>query len=653
MKRFLSTLLALALIISLVPAAFADDAATETGMEYSGITVKYDFTKFEGAAVDYSVRDEVKSYDTTYGFWKFRTRGGKGTTTRPVAVKDLTTYPCIYVQARTNASGGVITFEETDFVAFEVNVPKTGKYDVSVNNVLDGRNGGTIGVWILPGETKDNEIKGLLTEDTMFKNKSFDFMNEKKLGKVTSAAEEVIEFGDYDFKAGNYIFVYKVLKGNTCDKNSTEVYESTNGDMYLRGITLTGGTGAVYIPMYAPLTITDDTATVANTVVMSDTTAQTLDNTFTVTYDSSNKAVATVAGNGKITKLSNGKTEITATVAKNGGVAMSTVAYEVTDVVDETPKYTTAAFSAVTNVDGYDVDVTVDGASDENKVISTERGSAIVATAPEIPGYKFVGWKRGSYENPVFVSNENPLRMTLLTNTFVTAAYILETYEEEAKVEYYNQNGDYIATLAPSVDAPTPDSITGYTFEEGNWFIGENTKLDLANVTKLTRAVARHTPNASVGTATVNGSPKTDKIAFDSEIVLSATAQGFTSWMRDGKVVSYNLDYTYYLWDDTTITESTDVIPETAYSNGKRLPLIVIENGNGGAYMIEYDKADFEIVEVGILFGTGDITVDSCTAKYTSQRNSDHGQFTAKSSGNARGYLIYNDNGTYRVIYAN
>ena len=69
--------------------------------------------------------------------------------------------------------------------------------------------------------------------------------------------------------------------------------------------------------------------------------------------------------------------------------------------------------------------------------------------------------------------------------------------------------------------------------------------------------------------------------------------------------------------------------------------------------MIEYDKADFEIVEVGILFSTtGDPTVDSCNAKYTSQRNSAHGQFTAKASGTAKGYLIYKDGDAYKVIYA-
>ncbi len=316
----------------------------------------------------------------------------------------------------------------------------------------------------------------------------------------------------------------------------------------------------------------------------------------------------------------------------------------------------TAVFSAATNVLDNDVVVTVDGIANENKIISAPRGSAISATAPEISGYKFVGWKRGSNnENDdykSYISDKNPLEMSLLTNTFVTACYVEDDYEAQAMVEYYNQNGDYIATKSKDEAAPTPGAITGFTFEEGNWFIGENTKLDLEAVTSLTRAVARHTPNANAGKATVNGTPVSDKTAFDSAITPVAT-EGFTAWKRDGKVVSYNQEYTYYLWDDTAITESTEAIPDSAKSGDKKLPLIVLESGNGGAYMIEYDKADFEIVEVGILFTTaGEPTVDSCTAKYTSQRNSAHGQFTAKADGTAKGYLIYKDGDAYKVIYA-
>ena len=73
--------------------------------------------------------------------------------------------------------------------------------------------------------------------------------------------------------------------------------------------------------------------------------------------------------------------------------------------------------------------------------------------------------------------------------------------------------------------------------------------------------------------------------------------------------------------------------------------------------MIEYDAAGKTVIEVGILFGRAGTkpTVESCDGKATSQKTAEHGQFTAKIDDDtavARGYLIYNDAGTYRVIYS-
>ena len=62
------------------------------------------------------------------------------------------------------------------------------------------------------------------------------------------------------------------------------------------------------------------------------------------------------------------------------------------------------------------------------------------------------------------------------------------------------------------------------------------------------------------------------------------------------------------------------------------------------------------IAEVGIIFGE-DAEITSFESKATSKkRGNSQGQFTAMPYDGdgkaARGYLIYNDNGTYRVIYA-
>ena len=85
----------------------------------------------------------------------------------------------------------------------------------------------------------------------------------------------------------------------------------------------------------------------------------------------------------------------------------------------------------------------------------------------------------------------------------------------------------------------------------------------------------------------------------------------------------------------------------------------MLDKAKSGSWMIEYDAGEVgedNILEVGIVFGNADSTptVEVCEEKMSSQRDDfTHGQFAATSDYQvARGYLIYNDNGTYRVIYA-
>ncbi|MBQ2742491.1 MAG: hypothetical protein IJF32_06770, partial [Oscillospiraceae bacterium] len=125
------------------------------------------------------------------------------------------------------------------------------------------------------------------------------------------------------------------------------------------------------------------------------------------------------------------------------------------------------------------------------------------------------------------------------------------------------------------------------------------------------------------------------------------------AWYRDGILVGYGTEYTYNAW------ANVGAITQKKFT--KKAPVVVLDAVmKDSARMIEYDAGDKNVVEVGILFGdTSKIpTVDSCKYKATSAKSgvNVHGQFTAKPADTtytyARGYLIYNDNGTYRVIYA-
>ena len=206
------------------------------------------------------------------------------------------------------------------------------------------------------------------------------------------------------------------------------------------------------------------------------------------------------------------------------------------------------------------------------------------------------------------------------------------------------QNGAYIATKTVdggALELPEQPSLTGFTFD--NWYVNDDSILDVSKLTAaITRAVAQYNANAISGNVTVGGVAETG-IEYNKEI--TKTVSGATLWKRDGKPVAYGETYTYYVWGATDITYETAAVSE-------KEPLIVIESGNGGAFMIEYDAGDKQIVEAGIVFGS-DATVDACSAKATSQKNLSHGQFTATSDySEARGYIIYKDGADYRIKYS-
>ncbi len=629
MKRFLSTLLALAMLISLVPAVFADgtETATEKGVRilYSVGTDSTSVTSTEPYA--YLITPD---YITTNGFYDFYDTNQN--------ISEAGTD----IRTRTKS----LQLSNRRAVVYEVYIPVAGNYTMEMYNSTYAAAKSANVYLSTAAELKAN--------GGVYKSTNSNYVEEIKASLGTYIGYYDCAKGADSKTFGTLVSEPNVITGFEIPEAGyyTIAFYADGGNVSVGDFYLTCGEDAI-VPMYAPLTITDDTATVASTVVMSDKTRQTLDNTFTVTYDSSNKAVATVAADGKITKLSNGKTEITATVEKNGGVAMSTVEYEVTGVVEETPKYTTVTFSAmaVGIPAGAENPITVTGAA--GTVDGTlERGTTVSITANEkIEGYKFVGWKRGSADNGAFIGKTNPLTLTVLSNTFITAVYASDEDEKTPMIEYYNENGDYLETKTPEEEAPTPDAITGYSFTTGSWFIADGIKLVPANVNAFTRAVAIHTANTVSASVTVNGAEWMGAMAFNTPIAAGTLTGDNNCWKRGENIVSYDDTYTYYLWGDAEITQAKIDLPE------KKIPLIHIEySDTHGAYMIEYDEADYEIAEVGIIFGNGSQTVESGVEKYTSQRKSDHGQFTAKSDAanatTAKGYLIYEDDGQYKVIYA-
>ncbi|MBQ7054971.1 MAG: hypothetical protein IJN97_07085, partial [Oscillospiraceae bacterium] len=199
-------------------------------------------------------------------------------------------------------------------------------------------------------------------------------------------------------------------------------------------------------------------------------------------------------------------------------------------------------------------------------------------------------------------------------------------------------------------------ALTGYSHPF--WTIdGVNAIANNTTFKKLTRVVANYRNkdsfNVTIGEGISGKIAGTEDEAvsgeyeYDTVLILSSEKEG--SWYIDGKLVAYGNAYALNVWNDAEITfdEKENNVPIIALDG---------ETKANGARMISYDANGKNIAEVGIIFGE-DAEITSFESKATSKkRGNSQGQFTAMPYDGdgkaARGYLIYNDNGTYRVIYA-
>ena len=400
---------------------------------------------------------------------------------------------------------------------------------------------------------------------------------------------------------------------------------SSDSWLVIYSLTLTAGSGNAIMggEIEAPDTLViDESATVSATGYLSSTSAAISDFTYSVQGDA-----VELVGN-TITARKAGEATITATTT-SAVSGYNTITKTITVPAPEAPKVPNVTLY-VTASGGDKVTVTVNGEEKAiNTALSENRGADVTVTAPEKDGYLFVGWFRGSKDTGRFVWADSEYSFKAMTHTMLTAVY-----EEAPKEAYYNFNGEFLGTEAPS-SKPT---MLGYNFDGWNETVYNN----------LTRFVAKYLKNkesafdveVQEGVTVVMDE---DDYYYDTKVTLTSNTD--VTWLRNGKPVAYGREYTFYVWDDVTIT--TDSTADTT-------PKVILDSSKSGVYMIEYDAGDKTIVEKGIIFGTdADITIDSCEEKMNSQRSEAHGQFCASSNYSvARGYIIYEDGNEYRVIYS-
>ncbi len=349
----------------------------------------------------------------------------------------------------------------------------------------------------------------------------------------------------------------------------------------------------------------------------------------TISFDNS---VSLTAGE-KILKIKNGNYQ--------GKTQFSNGFFSFTFTSTEKKVNSSVSFVQTTNVDGHN-DITV-------KTVMRGDPVTLTAHAEDIPGYEFVGWKRGSNDDDSAWVDISGDTYNVWTNTFLTAIYKPTGETAAAKtVDFWNQNGAYLGTADETsfaTDVKRVPSLTGFGAFQG-WFTDGKVKLDENTVLSAgtTNAVAQYDDRVVSG-VTLNGEDVTEADTYNEPI--SLTESGVTYWMRGGKTIAYGDTYDFSVWAGAEITSHTNTVDD-------KTPVAILEyNEDYNAYMFEYDAGDYTIVEAGIIFGDADATVDSCTKKYTSQRKVSHNQFTVPAeAGTAKGYIIWkNASGAYQIDY--
>ncbi len=303
MKRVLSLILALAMLISLVPAVSADGDAMQ---EYSGVTVKYGMVSgsgydFSSAESEYRADTKKVTFADTNGFWSYHSASGM------ISVNIPNEY-ALRMETVVN-----------DWVAIKIYVPKAGKYDITLGYSFRKSSDNAAqkaGAWIVPlnnaetgKEHTNDEIAAKLTEGTVLTT-ALDYNSDTS----STTGEHYMPAIVHSFpEPGVYLVVYKALEACKAGSTVARMYPGT---------IILDGKGEDVVPMLLSAEMNKTaiepnggTAQMTVTAVMSDGSVENV--TDKVTYSVTGNA--TLSDNGLITGCEEGEATVTATLVFTGG----------------------------------------------------------------------------------------------------------------------------------------------------------------------------------------------------------------------------------------------------------------------------------------------------------------------------------------------
>lgn len=335
-----------------------------------------------------------------------------------------------------------------------------------------------------------------------------------------------------------------------------------------------------------------------------------------------------------------------------------------------------AVSGGTVKVDGVDIGSTLSKAYDENTAHTLE--------AVAVAGYEFAYWLD---ENSGRVVSEDATYSVTLATPKKLSAVFANTSESVKSVVFKNKNNQIISKTdvgeGETATVPADPYYMGYVFQ--GWKLGgvptaltagaEIAFADLAEGNNVYIAYyAKNTAKSKLYLTGGTANPADDNNEYEYDTGIKVTApetsgsKQFSHWIKDGQVVGYENEYTFYMGAaDTTV--------EAKYADTKptKQPVLIMTNPvvlngqNRIAFFAErhlYADEGRELIEMGILVDpTGemvDFGFDTGVLKATSTSKLADGQFTVRKASltegqsiSARAYMIYREGTTVKTMFSN
>ncbi len=625
MKKVLSIFLALAMLISLIPAVFAADTEAETG-----IKIVYDFYNADLAALEKDEEFQLKdlSYAASNGFWQY--------------ADNYDSAKRQYIQTNTGtgyrAVGGYIYVCAAPttpkyWLAVKLNVPKQGKYDIKFTTY-------TTGGAAIAKVTSVNAFMFKADETINIKDLVNNTNGELNTTNISRNTEKEYTIGRKELDAGEYYFVL----------NPYHTYDSTAAPaVYLCSLTLTeDGTGTALVPMYFPGEVEDIQLEVGESKEVTGTMTHWSDGkeydgeTVTYTGESENDAVA-VYENNEIVAKGTGNTTIT--VKSSDGYFVRDVNVKVvkqdealTNAFDDAEKVAAPSDYVAPSVDAIEADGIVG-----KPELQADGSYKITASETNAEGEAFLYWKKAMTTNEKIVSLVREFNYVPESEGRNILVAVYEGDITSTSPKCYNANGQYLPDATPA-EADLP-SMAGYG-KAYKWEQYGDTNVYVAQY-------EAETPIADID-VTVKGENTSGggtNLAYGAPVTCKATGANFKCWMKTygddntAKIVSIDAEYTFNAWEDCEVTA---LYEENVYYTGSKLKIIIdsFTAGDETGVMAEFLGLGNNVVEKGIMF------VDSEENKNRIAMTTAGNQFSviADADGTYTGYVIVEETDGLKLI---